>query len=64
MRRALYIRGIDETLELSKVTCIKTKGPSMVHLDQLTDGTWRLIYHERIGGNLGNVSGIDVIREN
>lgn len=41
-RRAIVNEGTDNVLELSKVTSPKAK--QMFHLDQLDDGTWRLIY--------------------
>ena len=44
VRRAIKIKGTDQVLELSKVTAVRT-AKNMIHLDQLPDGTWRLIYN-------------------
>lgn len=43
-RRAIELKGSDITLELSKVTSLKIDR-RMIHLDELSDGTWRLTYN-------------------
>lgn len=61
-RRAIEIKGLDIILELSKVTAVKTN-KQMVHLDQLDDGTWRLIYNSNLIPDFKEVIGFKVIRE-
>ena len=63
MRRAIEIEGIDLILELSKVTSIRKTQAKMIHLDQLNDGSWRLIYHEDIIPDLAKVKSLKIIRE-
>lgn len=43
-RRAIELVGTNIVLELSKVTAVRTK-QRMLHLDELADGTWRMIYN-------------------
>jgi hypothetical protein len=62
VRRAIHIKGTDITLELSKVTAVKTKKP-MLYLDELEDGTWRLIYNENMIPDFTKVISLDIIRE-
>ena len=61
-RRAIEIEGIDEILELSKATAIKTD-KNMIHLDQLDDGTWRLIYNGNLIPDFAEVKSLKIIRE-
>lgn len=62
MRRAIKINGTDKILELSKVTSIKTQ-TEMIHLDKMTDGTWRLIYNENLIEDFKEVKNFEIIRE-
>ena len=62
MRRAIHINGLDVDLELSKVTAVKTS-KQMIYLDQLDDGTWRLIYNANLIPDITQVKGFDIIRE-
>lgn len=62
MRRAVHLIGIDKVLELSKATAVKTN-KGMIHLDELEDGTWRLIYNENIIPDFSLVESIEIIRE-
>jgi len=61
-RRAIEIEGIDEVLELSKVTAVKTD-KNMIHFDQLEDGTWRLIYNGKMIPDFAKVCAFKIIRE-
>ena len=61
-RRAIEIVGTDQILELSKVTAIKTS-KYMIHLDQLEDGTWRLIYNENMIPDFSLIKNFTIIRE-
>ena len=47
VRRAIKINGADQVLELSRATAVRTD-KMMIHLDQLPDGTWRLIYNSKL----------------
>jgi hypothetical protein len=47
-RRAIIVRhldGAERRLELSKATACRTTA-QFIHLDQLKDGTWRLLWSE------------------
>mgnify|MGYP001825633137 CR=1 FL=1 len=65
-RRAIVIRTPNEetnqVLELSKATAIKTD-KNMIHLDQLPDGTWRLIYNSKMIPDFAEVEAFEIIRE-
>lgn len=61
-RRAIEIEGTNETLELSKVTGVRTD-KNMIHLDQLKDGTWRLIYNSKMLPDFAEVLSLKIIRE-
>lgn len=60
--RAILIEGLDEMLVLSKATAVKTK-QNIIHLDQLPDGTWRLIYNGDMIPDFSKVLGLKIIRE-
>lgn len=60
--RAILIEGTDEVLVLSKATAVKTK-QNMIHIDQLPDGTWRLIYNGNMIPDFTKVLGLKIIRE-
>lgn len=62
MKRIIKIEGTDIELELSKATAIKTS-KSMIHLDKLDDGTWRLIYDGNLIPDFTKVDCLKVIRE-
>jgi hypothetical protein len=62
MKRALYLNGIGKELILSKATAVKTP-KRMIYLDELDDGTWRLIYNENLIPDMRLLNSIDVIRE-
>jgi len=62
MRRAIKIEGTDTVLEISKATSVFTHKP-MIHLDKLSDGTWRLIYNENLIPDFSKVKALKIIRE-
>ncbi len=62
MRRAIKINGTDLVLELSKVSAVKTK-MNMIYLDQLQDGTWRLIYNGNLIPDFSKVISLEIVRE-
>lgn len=62
MRRAIKLEGTDTVLELSKVTAVRTK-QRMIHLDELPDGTWRLIYNGDHIPDFTKIEALVVIRE-
>jgi len=61
-RRAIEIEGTDIVLELSKATAVRTD-KQMIHLDQLNDGTWRLIYNGNLIPDFIKVKALKIIRE-
>jgi hypothetical protein len=63
IRRAIKVVGTDQVLEISKVTAVKLDGPQMIHLDQLPDGTWRLIYNPNTIPDFTKVAALEFIRE-
>lgn len=60
--RAIEIEGTGQILELSKATSVKTS-QNMIHLDQLPDGTWRLIYNGNLIPDFSKVLGLRILRE-
>ena len=62
VRRAIAIEGTDIVLELSKATAVRTT-KQMLHLDQLDDGTWRLIYNSNLIPDFAKVQALRMIRE-
>ncbi len=62
IRRALMLEGTNQVLELSKVTSVRTT-ENMIHLDQLKDGTWRLIYNKDMIPDFTKIKGFKIIRE-
>jgi hypothetical protein len=63
VRRAIQIEDTNLVLELSKATAIKGTQAKMIHLDQLKDGTWRLIYNEDLIPDFSKVKSLNIIRE-
>jgi hypothetical protein len=61
-RRAIEIEGTGIVLELSKATEVKTS-KQMIHLDQLDDGTWRLIYNGNLIPDFTKVKSFKIVRE-
>jgi hypothetical protein len=51
MKRMVMIEGADQTLTLSKIEALHL-GWSFLHLDELSDGTWKLTYSP---GNLRDI---------
>lgn len=62
VRRAVELVGLDKVLELSKATAIKTE-KNMIHLDELPDGTWRLIYNANMIPDFTKLISITMVRE-
>lgn len=62
MRRAISLDGLDQVLELSKATAVKTD-KQMIHLDQLPNGTWRLIYNGNMIPDFTKLTALTIIRE-
>lgn len=60
--RAIEVEGTDEVLTLSKATAVKTS-KNMIHLDQLDDGTWRLIYNGNMIPDFTKVLGLKILRD-
>ena len=55
----IYLRGLEEPVELvlSKVTEVKTES-KMIHIDELKDGTYRLIYNPKVFGDISKLDSI------
>jgi cation transport ATPase len=63
VRRAVELVGAGLTLELSKVTAVRTK-QKMIHFDELPDGTWRLIYNGEQIPDFSKITEFKIVREN
>lgn len=61
-KRSIELVGTGIILELSKATAVKTN-QNMIHLDQLADGTWRLIYNGNMIPDFTKISEFKIIRE-
>jgi hypothetical protein len=62
MKRAIRIKGTGVELELSKVVSVNIDKP-MINLEQLPDGTWRLIYTKSLIEDFTQVEAFEVVRE-
>jgi len=66
MRRAIVLKGHDDedisVLEISKATKIRTKS-NMMNLEEMKDGTWRLIWSESLLEDFSKLKSIEIIRE-
>ena len=62
MKRSIKLDGLDQELVLSKATAIKTE-KNMIHLDQLEDGSWRLIYNSKMIPDFTKLTSLTIIRE-
>jgi len=65
MERSIAIKfkdGSEKELKLSRATLIKTE-KQFVNLDQLKDGSWRLIWSEGLIGDFAQVEGFEVRRK-
>ncbi len=62
VRRSINLRGSDKVLELSKVTAVRTD-KQMIHLDQLPDGTWRMIYNANLIPDITKIEAFEIVRE-
>lgn len=65
MKRSLKINfkdGTSKELIISKATSVKTS-KSMFNLDQLKDGTWRMIWDESTIPDFSQVEGFSIVRE-
>jgi hypothetical protein len=62
MRRAIELVGTGTVLELSKATAVRTKN-QMIQMDQLDDGTWRLIYNADLIPDFSVIESLKIIRE-
>jgi hypothetical protein len=62
VKRFIKINGIDKELELSKAVSVKTN-KQMIHLDQLSDGSWRLIYNSKLIPDFTKVKNFEIIRK-
>lgn len=59
----VVIDGLDIVLNLSKATAVRTK-MNMIHLDELKDGTWRLIYNGDMIPDFSKVKSLTIVRDN
>jgi len=62
MRRSIKIEGTDIELELSRATAVRTD-KNMIHLDELPDGTWRLIFNSNMIPDFSVIEGFTIVRE-
>lgn len=62
-KRSVKIEGLDLELQLSKAASPRT-GKKFIHLDELPDGTWRLLYSPDLIPDFTKVEALRIIREN
>jgi hypothetical protein len=62
MKRSVNLEGLGLELVLSKATAVKTD-KNMIHLDQLPDGTWRLIYNANMIPDFSKLTALTMVRE-
>lgn len=65
MKRSIKINLVDGTFKeliLSRATLIKTQN-KMMNLEELKDGTWRLIWSEGLIDDFSKVSNFEIVRE-
>lgn len=60
-KRSIKLVGLDKELILSKATAIKTD-KMMIHLDQLDDGSWRLIYNGNMIPDFTKLESLQIVR--
>jgi hypothetical protein len=60
-KRTIKLVGLDQELILSKATAIKTD-KMMIHLDQLPDGSWRLIYNGNMIPDFTKLESLQIVR--
>lgn len=66
VKRSIVIRfkdGTEKDLILSKATKLMCDA-SMLHLDNLKDGSWRLIWSKDLADDFSQILGFDIKREN
>lgn len=61
-KRFIKIAGIDKLLELSKVVSVDIE-KKMINIEELPNGTWRLIYTKSLIDDFSKVEGFEIIRE-
>jgi C4-type Zn-finger protein len=61
-KRAIHLEGLDQILILSKATAVKTD-KNMIYLDELEDGTWRLIYNKNMIPDFTKLEALKIIRD-
>lgn len=62
VKRSILIEGLGIELELSIATAVRTD-KQMIHLDQLPNGSWRLIYNSNLIPDFTKVQSFKIIRE-
>ena len=61
-KRFVEIEGTGERLEISKFTAVRV-AKRFIHLDELQDGTWRLIVNAHQFPDFTKVKSLKIIRE-
>jgi len=61
-KRYLKFNGIDKEIEISKYTVIKNSRFKSLHIDELDDGTFRLIVGEGLVDDLSKVESMEIVR--
>ena len=62
VKRSIKLIGTDIELKLSKVTAVRTS-KNMIHLDELPDGTWRLIYNSTMIPDFSIIESLKIERD-
>jgi hypothetical protein len=64
-KRYIEIEGLDKRLELSKYAKVKSSESigEFIYLDELKDGTWRLVHTKGVIPDMKEVEGFKIVRE-
>lgn len=62
IKRSLLLEGLGIELPLTKATAIHVE-KQMIHIDQLADGTWRIIYNASLIPDITKLEAIKIIRD-
>lgn len=61
-KRTVLINGTEKQLQLSRVTQLNTT-KQFIHLDELSDGTWRICYTSNTIPDFSKVKSLEILRE-
>ncbi len=60
---SILLEGLDKELELGKVVAIKSDQISVLYLEQMRNGKWRLTYSTNLIPDIKQLQGLKIIRK-